>query len=83
MCIPVKYTVPKELLHCQKGHLERLRQHLEAIGYPLANNVELNSPDSVIRLRDGYHIVNIEDGETHRHYFVARIENEARETTTD
>lgn len=83
MCVPVKYTVPLSLLHCEKGHLERLRKHLEAIGYPLANNVEMNAPDSVIRLREGYHIVTTEDDETHRSYYVARTENETVTSLSD
>lgn len=75
MCVPVKYTVPLKLLQCEKGHLERLRQHLESIGYPLANNEELNAPDSVIRLREGYQLVATKDKDHHRVYYIARVEN--------
>ncbi|AHK11879.1 hypothetical protein CHOED_019 [Vibrio phage CHOED] len=74
MCVPVKYTVPLKLLRCEKGHLERLRQHLVSIGYPLASNEELNAPDSVIRLQSSYHLVATKDVEHHRVYYVARTE---------
>lgn len=72
--IPVKYTVPKQLLKCEKGHLIRLRKHLEAIGYPLASNDELNAPDSVLRLAEGYTLVDVHKHESHNSYFVARTE---------
>lgn len=72
--IPVKYSVPKKLLVCEKGHLLRLRKHLEAIGYPLASNEELNVPDSVLTLREGYTLVAVEDNPKshHKTYYVAR-----------
>lgn len=55
------YDVPKALLECKRGHLIKLREHLESIRYPLASNVELNVPDSVLRLAQGYQLVMIED----------------------
>lgn len=72
--VPVKYTVPKALLVCEKGHLLRLRAHLEAIGYPLAAMEETNQPDSVLTLREGYTLVSVENkpDSTHKSYFVAR-----------
>lgn len=75
MSIPVKYTVPKKLLVCEKGHLLRLRKHLVAIGYPLASNEETNRPDSVLTLREGYELVSVEDkpDSNHKSYFVARV----------
>lgn len=56
-----KYNVPKALLECKKGHLVKLREHLVSIGYPLASNEELNAPDSVLRLAQGYRLVMVED----------------------
>lgn len=74
--IPVKYSVPKKLLVCEKGHLLRLRAHLVAIGYPLAANEEFNAPDSVLRLAEGYTLVGVEDKPSshHKTYYVARTE---------
>lgn len=57
----MKYQVPKALLECKKGHLVKLREHLISIGYPLASNEELNVPDSVLRLAQGYRLVMVED----------------------
>lgn len=69
------YIVPLELLICSCGHLEKLRAYLTTIGYPLASNEELNAPDSVIRLQEGYHLVGIKKRDDHNTYYV-RKDNE-------
>lgn len=38
-----------------------LREALKAVGYPLANVVELNEPDSSIRTKEGYRLVMATD----------------------
>ena len=64
------YDVPHNKLHMK---LVDLRAYLVSIGYPLGSNEEINAPDSVIRLRDGYHLVNIEYHSDHNIYTVEQI----------
>lgn len=69
----VAYDVPHDRLHL---NLVQLRQYLVSIGYPLANNEELNAPDSVIRLAEGYHLVGIKEHPTHNTYYIEKINYE-------
>ena len=61
------YKVPWEKLHIP---LRKPRQSLMSIGYPMANNAELNVPDSVIRLHEDYHIETIEEHDGYNVYYV-------------
>lgn len=66
------YIVPTHLLVCTPGHLEKLRTYLVHIGYPLSSNEEINAPDSVIRLQEGYHLVGVKKREDHNTYYVRK-----------
>lgn len=65
-----EYIVPHDKLQMK---LVDLRVYLVSIGYPLGSNEEINAPDSVIRLRDGYHLVNIEYHSDYNVYYVEQI----------
>lgn len=61
------FKVPWEKLHLP---LAELREYLVSIGYPLANNEELNAPDSVIRLHEDYHLESVEEHDGYNVYYV-------------
>lgn len=66
----MQFSISLDKLHLP---LVELRKYLESIGYPLANNEELNVPDSVIRLQEGYHLVDVEYYQDHNVYTVERV----------
>lgn len=64
------YAIKRDMLK----PLRKMREALEAVGFPLANNLEFNAPDSVIRIKEGWALVGYEDVHDERIYTVKRVD---------
>lgn len=65
-----QFRVPVAATKPQKD----LRVLLKSLGFPLANNEERKAPDSVIRIKEGWRLVEWHDEGTERVYTMETVE---------